>query len=182
MRIHPSIGRHKDPFEPLISDGYPLARVMVPTFPGTGPSNQALQDAAPRWPSFRSAPSAFQTSGSAEISRRLQRLPPEGRKAHQQKPAITVHQRTRAETARADLFARKKNYRKASPETEKLWNQAFFDRLVVKDRVVIEAPYAEPYQAIYAAREGNVSDRGILVETTGFEPATPALQRRCSTD
>lgn len=63
------------------------------------------------------------------------------------------------------------SYRKASPETKKLWNQAFFDRIVVKDRAVVEAGYAEPFRAIFAAGEGDVSDKGLLVEGAGFEPA-----------
>ncbi len=74
------------------------------------------------------------------------------------------------------------SYRKASPETKKLWNRAFFEELVVRNRAVVDVRYAEPFQAIFAASAGRVSDNGLLVEMTGFEPATSWLQTRRSTD
>jgi site-specific DNA recombinase len=74
------------------------------------------------------------------------------------------------------------SYRKASPETKKVWDQAFFEEVVVRDRVVVDVRYAEPFQAIFAAEAGRVSDKGLLVEMTGFEPATSWLQTRRSSD
>jgi site-specific DNA recombinase len=73
------------------------------------------------------------------------------------------------------------SYRKASSETKKLWGQAFFEDIVVKDRAVVDVRYAEPFRAIFAAEAGRVSDKGLLVEMTGFEPATSCLQSRRST-
>ncbi len=73
------------------------------------------------------------------------------------------------------------SYGKASPETKKLWNQAFFENVVVRDRAVVDVRYAEPFRAIFAAEAGRGSDKGLLVEMTGFEPATSCLQSRRST-
>ena len=74
------------------------------------------------------------------------------------------------------------SYRKASPETKKLWNRAFFEDVLVKDRAIVNVRYAEPFGAIFAAEAGRVSDKGLLVEMTGFEPATSWLQTRRSSD
>ncbi|HET6771349.1 MAG TPA: recombinase family protein [Actinomycetota bacterium] len=68
------------------------------------------------------------------------------------------------------------SYRKASPDTKRRWNQAVFDDIVVGHRKVTETVYAEPFRTILAVREGRVSDKAVLVEMTGFEPATSCLQ------
>jgi hypothetical protein len=49
----------------------------------------------------------------------------------------------------------------------KLWNLAFFEDVVVQDRVVVDVRYAEPFQAIFAAESGRVSETGLLVELAG---------------
>ena len=74
-----------------------------------------------------------------------------------------------------------RSYRKASPETKQLWNQAFFNRITVKGREVVDARYAEPFRAIFGVREGGVSDKTFLVEVRGFEPLTSALRTQRST-
>lgn len=73
-----------------------------------------------------------------------------------------------------------RSYRKASPETKKLWNQAFFDRITVKGREVVDVRYAEPFRAIFGIGEGRVSDNDLLVGRGGFEPPTHGLKAHCS--
>lgn len=53
------------------------------------------------------------------------------------------------------------SYRKASPETKRLRNQAFFEEVIVRDRKVVEVRYAQLFQAIFATQEGRVSDKGF---------------------
>ena len=65
-----------------------------------------------------------------------------------------------------------RSYRKASPETKKLWNQAFWDRITVKGKDIVEVCYAEPFRAIFGIHEGRVSNRALLVGAAGFEPTT----------
>ena len=57
-----------------------------------------------------------------------------------------------------------RSYRKASPETKKLWNQAFFDSLTVEGREIVDIRYTEPFRAIFGLSEGRVSDKTLLVE------------------
>jgi hypothetical protein len=61
-------------------------------------------------------------------------------------------------------------------------DQAFFDRITVKGRDVVEVRHVEPFASSSALGGGRVSDNALLVEMTGFEPATSWLQTRRSSD
>lgn len=57
-----------------------------------------------------------------------------------------------------------KAYRQASPETKKLWNQALFDKIVVKDKKVARFTYQEPFEVLLRSRGSN---ERLLVELRG---------------
>ena len=61
-------------------------------------------------------------------------------------------------------------YLKAKAETRRLFNQAFFEAIYVKDRKLQRAQMTELFDAL-VLREG--SHKESLVGLTGFEPATP---------
>ena len=62
-------------------------------------------------------------------------------------------------------------YTKASPETRKLWNRAFFEKILVKDGKVIRSIYAEPFFSVLG------SHKGSLVEVSGhYSKRFPALR------
>ena len=61
-------------------------------------------------------------------------------------------------------------YMKAKPETRRLFNQAFFEAIYVKDRKIQRAQNTELFASLIN-REG--SYRETMVGLTGFEPATP---------
>jgi site-specific DNA recombinase len=61
-------------------------------------------------------------------------------------------------------------YLKAKSETRRLFNQAFFEAIYVKDRKIQRAQMTELFDAL-VLREGSHNES--LVGLTGFEPATP---------
>ncbi len=61
-------------------------------------------------------------------------------------------------------------YLKAKPETRRLFNQAFFEAIYVKDRKLQRAQMTELFDTL-VLREGSHS--ACMVGLTGFEPATP---------
>jgi site-specific DNA recombinase len=91
-------------------------------------------------------------------------------------------------------------YRKASPKTRKLFNQAVFEKVAVDlEGRVTEVKLAEPFATLSdegllaqlggsrrknpdAYFRGRGSNDALLVETMGLEPTTPCLQSRCSSD
>jgi len=56
----------------------------------------------------------------------------------------------------------RKSYAKGSPETKRLWNQAFFEKIVVKDREVVRHTVAEPFRSVL-----DVSNENNLVALSG---------------
>ena len=72
-------------------------------------------------------------------------------------------------------------YVKANAATKKLWNQAFVEEIVVRDRQIENVTWAEPFRTLLTARRG-VSDKRLLVEVNGFEPSTSALRTQRSTN
>jgi len=71
-----------------------------------------------------------------------------------------------------------RSYRKASPETKKLWNQAFFSKIMVEDKKVARVTYQEPFEALLRSRGSN---KKLLVERSGFEPPTSSVRGKRST-
>jgi site-specific DNA recombinase len=63
-------------------------------------------------------------------------------------------------------------YRKASPETKKIWNQALFAEIVIRDKKIRKVTYQEPFRTLLSLGGSN---KTLLVGATGFEPVTPAL-------
>jgi site-specific DNA recombinase len=99
-------------------------------------------------------------------------------------------------------------YSKAPGHLRRQWNQALFLRLLVHDKDIHEAEIAEPFATLAtpgladeldrheqeprdtqgrsqqdssAALNGGGSNKGQIVGTAGFEPATPCSQGRCAT-
>jgi hypothetical protein len=74
-------------------------------------------------------------------------------------------------------------YVKAPYETKRLFNLAFFEQIVVKDREITRTRYQEPFRALFAFQEGrSVLNKELLVEVNGFEPSTSALRTQRSTN
>jgi hypothetical protein len=67
------------------------------------------------------------------------------------------------------------SYRRARPEFRKIWNRAFFRTIRVRDGMIADLAYEEPFASLLG------SHRGSIVEVRGFEPLTPAVRRQCST-
>jgi hypothetical protein len=59
------------------------------------------------------------------------------------------------------------SYRKAKPEVRKMWNHAFFDTIRVRDGVVADFTYEEPFVSLLG------SHKGSMVVPTGFQPVSP---------
>jgi hypothetical protein len=59
------------------------------------------------------------------------------------------------------------SYRKARPEVRKMWNQAFFRKVVVRDSRVDGREYEEPFASLLG------SHKSQIVEVAGIEPASP---------
>ena len=57
------------------------------------------------------------------------------------------------------------SYQKGSPETRKLWNQAFLKRVDILDGRVSRYTLAEPFSGLMSG-----SNKKLLVEVSGFEP------------
>jgi site-specific DNA recombinase len=71
----------------------------------------------------------------------------------------------------------RKSYRRASPTTRKLWNEAFLKAVRVRDGRVVHYELAEPFRAFVGG-----SNKDVLVEVNGFEPSTSALRTQRSTN
>jgi len=63
------------------------------------------------------------------------------------------------------------SYRKARPEVRKMWNQAFFRAIHVRDGTIAEFTYEEPFAPLLGSHIG--SHNGSIVEVGGFEPPSP---------
>lgn len=91
-------------------------------------------------------------------------------------------------------------YMSIDDSLRRLANQAFFDKLIVTGEDTIDGQPGEPFNILFdpgvqrialdrqrqaesGRQTGNVVglNNDVMVETRGFEPLTPALQRRCST-
>lgn len=64
------------------------------------------------------------------------------------------------------------SYRKASPQTKKLWNQAFFAEIVIENKKVARVTYQEPFEALLRSRGSN---KELLVELRRFELLTSTM-------
>ena len=78
----------------------------------------------------------------------------EGVKLHEAKSIIT--------TALRLVHNCQESYRKASPETRKLWNEAFLKRVYITDRRVASYDLAPPFSALVSG-----SNKRLLVEVNG---------------
>jgi hypothetical protein len=68
---------------------------------------------------------------------------------------------------------------KAPFETKRLFNLAFFEKIVVKDREITRTKYQEPFRALFALQAGeDVLNKELMVEVSGFEPPTSALRNQ----
>ncbi len=67
------------------------------------------------------------------------------------------------------------SYRKARPEVQKMWNQAFFRKVLVREGRVAGHEYEEPFASLL----GSHNDR--IVEVRGVEPLASAVRRQRST-
>lgn len=47
-------------------------------------------------------------------------------------------------------------YRKARPEVSKMWNQAFFDTIRVRDGLVADFTYEEPFASLLGSHKGSM--------------------------
>ena len=70
-----------------------------------------------------------------------------------------------------------KAYLKAKPETRRLFNQAFFEGIYVKDGQIQKAQYTELFAMLFSPHSLNKND---LVGATGFEPVTSSASRKRS--
>lgn len=62
-------------------------------------------------------------------------------------------------------------YKKARPKTRKLFNQAFFKGIYIKDKAIYKVEYTELFGALFSKS----SNKTELVGPAGFEPATRGL-------
>jgi hypothetical protein len=67
------------------------------------------------------------------------------------------------------------SYRKAKPEVRRMWNQAFFETIRVRDSAIADFAYEEPFASLLG------SHKGSMVDPRGFEPLTFWLPARRST-
>jgi site-specific DNA recombinase len=67
------------------------------------------------------------------------------------------------------------SYRKAKPEVRKMWNQAFFRKVLVSEGRVARQEYEEPFASLLG------SHKHQIVEVRGVEPLTSAVRRQRST-
>ena len=67
------------------------------------------------------------------------------------------------------------SYRKEKPEVRKMWNQAFFRTIRVRDGRIADSAYEEPFASVLG------SHKGSMVDPRGFEPLTSWLPAMCST-
>ena len=64
---------------------------------------------------------------------------------------------------------------KAPYETKRLFNLAFFEEIVVKDRAIAKTQYQVPFRQLLGAQQGkSVLNKELLVELSGLEPTTSA--------
>ncbi|MCL4473073.1 MAG: hypothetical protein M1455_03915 [Actinobacteria bacterium] len=57
-------------------------------------------------------------------------------------------------------------YKQCKPKTKRLFNQAFFEKLYVKDRKIYKVEYTDLFGALF----DESSNKDDLVDLTGFEP------------
>ena len=67
------------------------------------------------------------------------------------------------------------SYRKAKPDVRKMWNQAFFRTIHIRDGAIVDFEYEEPFASLLG------SHKGSMVDPRGFEPLTFWLPARRST-
>jgi site-specific DNA recombinase len=67
------------------------------------------------------------------------------------------------------------SYRKGMPEVRKMWNQAFFRTIRVREGRIAYFTYEEPFASLLG------SHKGSMVDPRGFEPLTSWLPAMCST-
>jgi site-specific DNA recombinase len=68
------------------------------------------------------------------------------------------------------------SYRKAKPEVRKMWNHAFFDTIRVRDGVVADFTYEEPFVSLLGSHKGSIvlADRCANRQTAVHAPAIGA--------
>ncbi len=67
-------------------------------------------------------------------------------------------------------------YLQAKPKNRRLFNQAFFEKIYVKDKKLYKGEFTDLFGALFS-KSSNKTD---LVGDSGFEPLTPSLSSWCS--
>ena len=72
-------------------------------------------------------------------------------------------------------------YRKGNVRIRRLFNEAVFDQVLVRDGHAADVSYREPFGLIFSASNPKKFEYGGMERETGFEPATSTLARSRST-
>lgn len=68
------------------------------------------------------------------------------------------------------------SYAAAETETRRIWNEVFFEKIVIKDGRVARVKYQEPFAYFFG------SHKGSIVEVNGLEPSASSLRTTRSTN
>ena len=68
------------------------------------------------------------------------------------------------------------SYRKAKPEVRKMWNRAFFQTIRVRDGVVADSTYEEPFESLLGSHKDSMVD--LAGRCVNRLPVLRALQNR----
>jgi hypothetical protein len=101
---------------------------------------------------------------NAEVTKAESQLANDGKKLAQAKQIIDL-----ALDLAKDCAA---SYRKARPEVRKMWNRACFRTIRVRDDLIADFEYEEPFASLLG------SHKGSKVDPRGFEPLTFWLPAR----
>lgn len=72
-------------------------------------------------------------------------------------------------------------YKKASPSNRRGFNQAFFEKIYIKDKKISDWKFTSKFTDLFDAIFNSLSsNKNSLVGVRGFEPPTPGSQNRCS--
>ena len=67
------------------------------------------------------------------------------------------------------------SHSKANAQVRRMWNQAFFRKVFVRDGLLVGHEYEEPFASLLG------SHKAQIVEVRGVEPLTSAVRRQRST-
>ena len=66
------------------------------------------------------------------------------------------------------------SYRKARPEVRKMWNRAFFNKIRIRDGVIADFTYEEPFASLLGSHKGSMVDPRGSEPLSFWLPARPA--------